>query len=418
VPQDSKERGQTIVLVAISLVALLAMAALAIDVVTLYVARGEAQRAADAAALAGAKAFVDSGVTSDPGNLTRKALAQTMANAYINGILPQNKVVGVQPVLTSVPLPDFSQDGNPKITVTLQRANLPIFFARIWGTSLATVTATATAEAYNPSNSQTITGNFISIAPKCVKPFLIPNKDPANPGAPLIDAATGAVNSSVLGETFDLKAGCQGGNPNNPCVDIGSDIDPQEGQFIPAVVTPDTNNLCPSCQGSSNFEQSIECCVVRVYDYDRCGTSGLKAPVDITIIKKDVHQDAQNGISCLINQPSQDTLDPASVTNFGAGTAPLEITATAGPHSGQLVTTSNSIVSFPVFNDPPSIPAGTSEVTIIGFLQAFIQNVNSTGNVSATVTILNVVGCGNSPGSTPAVSGGGSTPIPVRLIHN
>ena len=37
------------------------MAALAIDVTTLYVARGEMQRAADAAALAGAKAFVDSG---------------------------------------------------------------------------------------------------------------------------------------------------------------------------------------------------------------------------------------------------------------------------------------------------------------------------------------------------------------------
>ncbi len=60
----SGERGQTIILVAVSLVSLLAMAALAIDVVTLYVARSEMQRAADAAALAGAKAFVDSGVTS------------------------------------------------------------------------------------------------------------------------------------------------------------------------------------------------------------------------------------------------------------------------------------------------------------------------------------------------------------------
>ena len=60
------ERGQTILLVAVSLVSLLAMAALSIDVVTLYTAHGEMQRAADAAALAGAKAFVDSGVTSDP----------------------------------------------------------------------------------------------------------------------------------------------------------------------------------------------------------------------------------------------------------------------------------------------------------------------------------------------------------------
>jgi len=60
------ERGQTIVLVAISIVSLLAMAALAIDVVTLYVARTEIQRAADAAALAGAKGIADSGITTLP----------------------------------------------------------------------------------------------------------------------------------------------------------------------------------------------------------------------------------------------------------------------------------------------------------------------------------------------------------------
>ena len=43
------ERGQTIILVAVSVVSLLAMAALAVDVVTLYVAKGEIQHAADAA---------------------------------------------------------------------------------------------------------------------------------------------------------------------------------------------------------------------------------------------------------------------------------------------------------------------------------------------------------------------------------
>ena len=59
-----KERGQTILLVAVVIVTILAMAALAIDVVTLYVARTEMQRAADGAALAAARAFVDSGVTT------------------------------------------------------------------------------------------------------------------------------------------------------------------------------------------------------------------------------------------------------------------------------------------------------------------------------------------------------------------
>ena len=62
------ERGVTMILVAVAMVAIIAMAALSIDVVTLYLAREEAQRAADAAALASAKVISLSGVTSDPNN--------------------------------------------------------------------------------------------------------------------------------------------------------------------------------------------------------------------------------------------------------------------------------------------------------------------------------------------------------------
>ena len=46
------EKGMTLVIMAFAIVALLAMAGLAIDLGFLYVARSEAQRAADAAALA------------------------------------------------------------------------------------------------------------------------------------------------------------------------------------------------------------------------------------------------------------------------------------------------------------------------------------------------------------------------------
>src|SRR5437870_11286551 len=58
------ERGTTILIVAAGMISMLAMLALAIDVVSLYVAEGDAQRTADAAALAGAKVFVSSGFTS------------------------------------------------------------------------------------------------------------------------------------------------------------------------------------------------------------------------------------------------------------------------------------------------------------------------------------------------------------------
>ena len=144
-PRRHGERGQTIILVALTVVTMLAMAALAIDVVTLYVARTEMQRAADGAALAAAKVFVDSGVTTDPTNSTRQTLATDMATAMINSTIQQNKIGGVQPALVGTPTPDFTHDGNPQITVTLQRTDLPMFFARIWGNRAMTVTASVTS---------------------------------------------------------------------------------------------------------------------------------------------------------------------------------------------------------------------------------------------------------------------------------
>ena len=69
-PSRHAERGMTMVLVALAMVAIIAMAALSIDVVTLYLAREEAQRSADAAALAAERVISLSGATGDPGNTT------------------------------------------------------------------------------------------------------------------------------------------------------------------------------------------------------------------------------------------------------------------------------------------------------------------------------------------------------------
>ena len=64
----SKERGFTMALVAVAIVSLISMAALSIDIGTLYEAKAEAQRAADAGALAAARVISTSGMTGDPGN--------------------------------------------------------------------------------------------------------------------------------------------------------------------------------------------------------------------------------------------------------------------------------------------------------------------------------------------------------------
>ena len=136
------------------------------------------QRAADAAALAGAKAIADSSITTllvtDPNFTTVQSWAATAATNQISAVLQNNLVGGQPPTLASPPAVDWARQGNPHITVKLQSSTLPTFFSKIWGASPNIVTATATAEAYNPANVQ----NFTPIAPKAVKPWLVANIDP------------------------------------------------------------------------------------------------------------------------------------------------------------------------------------------------------------------------------------------------
>ncbi len=188
--KGSQEHGQTILLVAVSMVAMLGFAALAIDVITLYVSRAEAQRAADAGALAGAQMLVTAGVTADPCNAALATTAQSLAMAQATAVAQQNNIAGrpAQNITPTFPNGSSTCSGlgpggfgiNPQIKVDLQRTGLPTFFSRIWGPSLGTVSATATAEAYNPSGSAALnsTGSVIPIAPRCAKPMVLPNCDP------------------------------------------------------------------------------------------------------------------------------------------------------------------------------------------------------------------------------------------------
>jgi hypothetical protein len=433
------ERGQTIILVAISLVSLLAMAALAIDIVTLYAARSEMQRAADGAALAGAKAIADSGITTlllaDPNFATVQSWASTAATNQVNGVRQNNLIVGQTPTLVSDPI-DWSRQGNPQITVTLKSSNLPSFFSKIWGGTGTVVTATATAEAYNPGNIQ----NFTPIAPKAVKPWLVANIDP-NSGTAFINTANGNIETgvTVVGETLNLTADCvspgpgcalHGGTPPG----IGpANLLPNYPQveYVPALVTAPGSpnpNVCPStCTGATEYEQSIECAdVTTSYQVVSCGGGATN-----TQWNNAVYPGGQTGLSalgaeCLINATThglnkgQDKLD-----NLGPWpTSPMQITAESGLQKGNFVTTSSSIVTIPIIDNTPANFQTVSpyDVTVVGFLQAFINEVrggnpNHQGDID--VTVLNIAGCSNSStnsGVTPVVGGSSTSPIPVRLI--
>jgi hypothetical protein len=131
--------------------------------------------------------------------------------------------------------------------------------------------------------------------------------------------------------------------------------------------------------------------------------------------------DTSDGAQCLIRQAGaggtgQDTLSLAAYPyQIVAGSRnPLGV-------SGSAVTSSTSIVSIPIYdntNPNPLVPNGANQVpvTIIGFLQVFINDVNAGGiNGSLNVTVLNVAGCGTGVSNltTPLY---GTSPVPVRLI--
>jgi Putative Flp pilus-assembly TadE/G-like len=449
----ARERGQTIALMAVAMVSVLAMAALAIDLTTLYVAHGEIQRAADAAALAGAKAFVDSGVTTSPSNNALQTLAQTMAVDFATAVVSQNHVAGAPAQfingtprvnLTISTSGNPNAPGNPRITVSLQRTGLPLFFARIWGGSIASVSATAIAEAYNPAYSQANTGTFIPPAPKCVKPFLVPNNDPIQTGNPqFVIPSTGAINpaaGSFIGETITLTSACVGGGSGCNLAGGTSPPPPGPGKYLPMLL-PDIHRYCPSgsppgCSGSGSagvFESSTECCDGTTFDYQQCGVSATTATWDPNNNPGGIKGPAQEGLQCLIHtnatgpfgsNPQQDTLNISFANN-----GPLQIQPGAYNQSrynvapGSVMGTSDSIITIPLFDASPSAwtPA-THAVTIVGFLQLFVNYVPNGGGSGSkpdmNATILNVVGCGSSLTAGAAISGGGASAIPVRLIHN
>jgi hypothetical protein len=426
--QRHREQGQTIILVAVSLISLLAMAALAIDIVTLYVARSEIQRATDAAALAGAKAIADSGFTSVPstdanyGNA--KSLALSMATNAINAVTlatpPINLVAGGQPLVVGSPSFDFTtHPGSYQVTVSLNSSNLHTFFSKIWGRGSASVKATATAEAYNPANLPSIT----PIAPQSVKPWLIANADPTVglPAPPLVDTTTPnwVVDSGVIGKTFDLVSDCDPAFPTIcKLLDIGTPwTHGTTVDYLPALVTtPNTANVCPACAGATDYENSIECAdVATSYKVLSCGGGAAHAQWDNTINPSPAGNNASAlGAECLIHATTsgggmgQDSLiEPGPIFS-----APYTIHAQSGP---TLVSTSSSIVTIPIFDTATFDPL-VNNVTVVGFLQAFIQQVNPGPSGTINLTVLNIAGCNSPNTANPVVGGSGSSPVPVRLI--
>lgn len=439
-----------------------AMMALSMNVLTFYTARSEAQLAADAAALAAARVIANSGATSDTSGTTLATVetANTgLATTVAQQVAEQNQVAGAFLAKTNVTSVTFGGNpanlpANPTVTVTIQVTKVPAYFARILGTPFVTVTASATAEAYNPSASSTaITNTAPPVAPICVKPWLLPNIDPTQTTAtlPIFNRTTGAImNSALLGQSWP-NTSVNNPNPDGLyalCGDCSGGVTPpSSGGFYPVAVDPTgtttvgdfpvPTQALPACSSAmtTNYQLAVAGCVPLPVS---CGSTATTTPtvnVDIGVYAAGTRdRDTVTAAECLIHQTTATPGESDSIDPTYAAPPFQFIAGSQNPVAGAIgkdVMVSDSLVTIPVFDyypgmaNPPSLT--NPGATVIGFLQVFL-NSSATATLPSTgptqlhdqqweipATIINMVGCGTSSNGQPILGNGGS-PVAVRLI--
>ncbi len=436
--ERSSERGVSILIVSVAMIFVLGMAGLGVDLASLYVGRSQAQRAADAAALAGAQALVTQGCTSDTGS-TISTACQAIARQRAEAVGSNNTVAGVNPTIndSDVTFPSISTN-DPQIQVVVARDTahsnpMPTFFVKIFGITSANVSATAKAEAFNPS------GSSANVGAQCLKPWLLPNCDQARA------TSSGNPNCSAGGSSYyDYFINPTTGDIQNPGIAPtgvqGEQIiikpgDPSGGVAAPSKFWPvflpagSVATDCPSCASGSGgggtasgalYRQNIECCN---HNTIVCGTNTIQ-PITGNMVGP-----TEQGVNCLIHQSGtksnptgMDTFDPTSWTITAGSGNPYGLT---GP-----ITTSDSIVTIPVYDGSDLCPGNSCPssvtVTIIGFIQLFVEYEDGSNNGNVYAYVMNVSSCANGVGSGSGggtggtggtISTGGSSPIPVRLIQ-
>ena len=453
-PSRRNERGVTVLIVGITLLALIAMAALAIDVASLYQARGEAQRAADAAALAGARMFVSSSFISRPGiwdltTLCENSPSSTAAvNQQVNLAAATNSIAGQPATITSIncDFDNLHNNTNPRVTVTVGRTGAPAFFSRIFGPSGTTVSATATAEAYRPSEQSTV-----PLEMTAVKPMLVSNCDPStivggagngNSNCP----APGAGNhydffikpdgSIANGGSFIGKKFCfrRVGVPIGPPVDMQTfPSSPVPGCPWPLIRYYGMNvpidyptSACPStapsgCDGvgSDSFVSNVACASSFKF---RC-TQQIAHGTSVSIrVDGGIGDGSRNGARCLIHADHEGLSNGQDIFNLNP-TNGVPVNIVGGNNNpnlslvGKHISRSDSIATVPIYDAEDLCPGGNCNLGNTkqpqGFLQiAITQTMDFPQHFEAV--ILNASGCNASPSGTPITSAG--SPIAVRLI--
>lgn len=289
------------------------------------------------------------------------------------------------------------------------------------------MTAVAKAEAYNPS------GQSVPIQVGSVKPWLVANCDqnhasPPNPNCPgnayFVDPGRDyaiANSGSFVGQTITLRQMLPGILPSlglNSYYTLNMPISSSSASC------PSAGAAWGTCghlnAGAPGYYESVACADSVQLSCGRSDAQGLTMyPLGGAIGHP---PNADEAVQCLVHASGYG-LDQGQDVFNNPGT-PVTIDGginnpNSALRSATNISRSDSIVTVPI-GDCPLGSLFCNPFTVIGFMQLGIKQVKPPllllppGDIEAV--ILNVSGCGDAEAVLP-VSGGGVSPVPVRLIQ-
>jgi hypothetical protein len=161
-------KGQIVVLYAGVLAVLLGATALCTDVAVMYMNSQQVQKAADAAAIAGANYLTGlafSGTATGCTGQSDDAKKAACTYAVNNGIATDGLTI--------------TEPTSSTIQVTAKRTSLPYYFGKVLGLSTYDVAATATAQASLPVG--TVNSGMFPVGLQCTSPCNLSSLDPGQP---------------------------------------------------------------------------------------------------------------------------------------------------------------------------------------------------------------------------------------------
>lgn len=361
-----REHGATIVFVALALTALLSVVALAIDVGMLMTAKTEAQRTADAAAMAGAGTLINSHQTD--------ADARVEADRF-------GSMNAVQGVVDIDPAADVDVDlNNLTVTVRTHRDQVrggPVatWFAQVFGVDAVDVGADATAKVSDASSAT------------CVKPFSIYDRYDNNDGNNTFDPGVDVYDPGVTGYGSSWRNPGQPGDDGLGYIhDFGRPITVKGNAKKGDPCCPGTGPswyypwAMPGGKGGNWYRTNIATCNPAIISID-----------DVHDTEPgNMHGPTVQGVQALIALDPGASWDPGNNELVGSAYDPW----IGSPRIGIV----------PTFDPGRSFQPGRKDLTFTNFIAIYFESVTGNGNNQVVNgRILFATGIGGGAATAPGV---------------